>query len=45
MTSREDARARQDGDYEAPVLVEPAGGEVPEWDPDNPDGGSTDDNG
>lgn len=30
---------RMDGDYEAPVLAEPTGGPVPEWDPppDEPD--------
>lgn len=34
-----DLRERMDGDYKVPVLVEPAGGPVPEWDPppDDPD--------
>lgn len=34
MTEAEDrVRERQDGDYEPPILTEPAGGPVPPWRP------------
>lgn len=28
---------RMDGDYEAPILAEPVGGPVPDWQPDEGD--------
>ena len=31
----EAVRARQNGDYEVPVLAEPVGGPIPEPDPDD----------
>jgi len=37
MSDQTPMRDRMDGDYEPPVLAEPAGGPVPPWsDPDAP---------
>lgn len=38
-TEQASAKGRQGGDYEPPVLAEPAGGDIPEWqdEPDEPE--------
>lgn len=36
--SSEDARRRQDGDYEPPILTEPEGGPIPDPDDGEDDG-------